>query len=96
MGARRKFCSGGGDPNKASHKNKKGLPYAEKLTKRPQINILLKYSYIFASEKALRKCPQKRTKLRNKQTFWGVCSNIPINIIGVLRGGPRGPWPPPP
>ena len=93
MGARRKFCSGGGgDPKKAPYKNKKGLPYAEKLTKRPQINILLKYSYIFASEKALRKCPPKRTKLRNKQT---VCSNIPLNIIGVLRGA-KGALPPPP
>ena len=87
---------GGGNPKKAPHRNKKGLPYAEKLTKRPQISILLKYSYIFASEKALRKCPPKRTKLRNKQTFWGVCFNIPLNIIGVLRGGQGGLAPPPP
>ena len=71
MSARRKFCSGGGNPKKAPHKYKKGLPHAEKLAK----NILLKYSYIFASEKVLRKCNPKRTKLHNKQTFWGVCSN---------------------
>ena len=71
MSASRKFCSGGGNPTKAPHKYKKGLPHAEKLAK----NILLKYSYIFASEKVLRKCNPKRTKLHNKQTFWGVCSN---------------------
>ena len=50
MSASRKFCSGGGgwgNPKKAPHKYKKGLPHAEKLAK----NILLKYSYIFASEK---------------------------------------------
>ena len=74
MSARRKFCSGGGEPKKAPHKYEKGLPHAEKLAK----NILLKYSYIFASEKVLRKCNPKRTKLHNKQTFWGVCSNNPI------------------
>ena len=67
MSARRKFCSGG-NPTKAPHKYKKGLPHAEKLAK----NILLKYSYIFASENVLRKCNLKRTKLHNKQTFWGV------------------------
>ena len=82
MSARRKFCSvggGEGDPKtkKAPHKYKKGLPHAEKLAK----NILLKYSYIFASEKVLRKCNPKRTKLHNKQTFWGVCSNVPLNIV---------------
>ena len=77
MSARRKFCSGGGDPKMAPHKYKKGLPHAEKLAK----NILLKYSYIFASEKVLRKCNPKRTKLHNKQTFWGVCSNVPLNIV---------------
>ena len=78
MSARRKFCSGGGgDPKKAPHKYKKGLPHAEKLAK----NILLKYSYIFASEKVLKKCNPKRTKLHNKQTFWGVCSNVPLNIV---------------
>ena len=53
---------GGGNPKKAPHKYKKGLPHAEKLAK----NILLKYSYIFASEKVLRKCNPKRTKLHNK------------------------------
>ena len=60
MSARRKFCSGGGgggDPKKAPHKYKRGLPHAEKLAK----NILLKYSYIFASEKVLRKRNPKRT-----------------------------------
>ena len=81
MSASRKFCSwgggGGGNPKKAPHKYKKGLPHAEKLAK----NILLKYSYIFASEKVLRKCNPKRTKLHNKQTFWGVCSNVPLNIV---------------
>ena len=77
MSARRKFCSGGGDPKKAPHKYKKGLPHVEKLAK----NILLKYSYIFASEKVLRKCNPKRTKLHNKQRFWGVCSNVPLNIV---------------
>ena len=79
MSARRKFClgGGGGNPKKAPHKYKKGLPHAEKLAK----NILLKYSYIFASEKVLRKCNPKRTKLHNKQTFWGVCSNVPLNIV---------------
>ena len=77
MSARRKFCSGGGGPKKDPHKYKKGLPHAEKLAK----NILLKYSYIFASEKVLRKCNPKRTKLHNKQTFWGVCSNVPLNIV---------------
>ena len=81
MSARRKFCSGGGggegNPKKTPHKYKKGLPHAEKLAK----NILLKYSYIFASEKVLRKCNPKRTKLHNKQTFWGVCSNVPLNIV---------------
>ena len=65
MSARNKFCSGGGGTQKR--------PHAEKLAK----NILLKYSYIFASEKVLRKCDPKRTKLHNKQTFWGVCSNVP-------------------
>ena len=80
MSACRKFCSGrGGDPKKAPHKYKKGLPHAEKLAK----NILLKYSYIFASEKVLRKCNSKRTKLHNKQTFWGVCSNVPLNIVRI-------------
>ena len=75
MSARRKFCSGRGEnPKKAPHKYKKGLPHAEKLAK----NILLKYSYIFASEKVLKKCIPKRTKLHNKQTFWGVCSNVPL------------------
>ena len=73
MSARRKFCSGGGNPKKAPHKYKKDLPHAEK--------ILLKYSYIFASEKVLRKCNPKRTKLHNKQTFWGVCSKVPLNIL---------------
>ena len=77
MSARKKFCSGGGDPKKAPHKYKKGLPHTEKLAK----NMLLKYSYIFASEKVLRKCNPKRTKLHNKQTFWGVCSNVPLNIV---------------
>ena len=77
MSARRKFCSGVGDPKKAPHKYKKGLPHAEKLAK----NTLLKYSYIFASEKVLRKCNPKRTKLHNKQTFWGVCFNVPLNIV---------------
>ena len=78
MSARRKFCSGGGgNSKKAHHKYKKGLPHAEKLAK----NILLKYSYIFASEKVLRKCNTKRTKLHNQQTFWGVCSNVPLNIV---------------
>ena len=75
MSARRKFCSGGGGNSKmAPHKYKKGLPHAEKLTK-------IKYSYIFASEKVLRKCNPKRIKLHNKQTFWGVCSNVPLNIV---------------
>ena len=68
---------GGGNPKMAPHKYKKGLPHWEKLAK----NILLKYSYIFASEKVLRKCNSKRTKLHNKQTFWGVCSNVPLNIV---------------
>ena len=79
MSARRKFCwgGGGGNPKKAPHKYKKCFPHAEKLAK----NILLKYSYIFASEKVLRKCIPKRTKLHNKQTFWGVCSNVPLNIV---------------
>ena len=77
MSARKKFCSGGGNPKKAPHKYKKGLLHAEKLAK----NILLKYSYIFASEKVLRKCNPKRTKLHNKQTFWGVCSNVPLHIV---------------
>ena len=78
MSARRKFCSGGGgNPKKAPHKYKKGLPHAQKLAK----NILLKYSNVFASEKVLRKCNPKRTKLHNKQTFWGVCSNVPLNIV---------------
>ena len=83
MSARKKFYSdgGGGNPKKAPHKYKKGLPHAEKSAKRLQINILLKYSNIFASEKVLRKCNPKRTKLHNKQTFWGVCSNIPLNIV---------------
>ena len=73
MSAHRKFCSeGGGNPKKAPHKYKKGLPHAEKSTKRPQIIILLKYSYKFASEKVFRKCNPKRTKLHNKQTFWAV------------------------
>ena len=72
-----KVLFGGGGPKKAPHKYKKGLPHAEKLAK----NILLKYSYIFASEKVLRKCNPKRTKLHNKQTFWGVCSNVPLNIV---------------
>ena len=83
MSARRKFCSGRGgtQERKAPHKYKKGLPHTKKSAKRPQINILLKYSYIFASEKVLRKCNPKRTKLHNKQTFWGVCSNIPLNIV---------------
>ena len=76
MSARRKFCSGG-NSKMAPHKYKKGLPHAEKLAK----NILLKYSYIFASEKVLRKCNPKRTKVHNKQTFWGVCSNVPLNIV---------------
>ena len=75
MNARRKFCWGG--PKKAPHKYKKGLPHAEKIAK----NILLKYSYMFASEKVLRKCNPKRTNLHNKQTFWGVCSNILLNIV---------------
>ena len=60
---------------------RKGLPHAEKLAK----NILLKYSYIFASEKVLRKCNPKRTKLHNKQTFWGVCSNVPLNRLNIVR-----------
>ena len=79
MSARRKFCSGGGGGirKKAPHKYKKGLPHAEKLAK----NILLKYSYTFASEKVLRKCNPKRTNLHNKQTFRGVCSNVPLNIV---------------
>ena len=80
MSARRKFVRGGRgrwNPKKAPHKYKKGLPHAEKLAK----NILLKYSYIFASEKVLRKCNPKRTKLHNKQTFWGICSNVPLNIV---------------
>ena len=83
MTARRKFCSegGGGGSKKAPHKYKKGLPHAEKLAKRTQINILLKYSYIFVSEKVFRKCNPKRTKLHNKQTFWAVCFNIPLNIV---------------
>ena len=68
---------GGGDSKKAPHKYKKGLPHTEKLAK----NMLLKYSYVFASEKVLRKCNPKRTKLHNKQTFWGVCSNVPLNIV---------------
>ena len=58
MGARRKFCSGGGggSEKKAPHKYKKDLSHAEKLSKwpqyvekvakRPQINILTKYKYI--------------------------------------------------
>ena len=53
MSARRKFCSGWGDPKKAPHKYKKGLPHAEKLAK----NILLKYSYIFASENVIQNAP---------------------------------------
>ena len=77
MSARRKFSSGGGGTQKRLPINtKKGLPHAEKIAK----NILLKYSYIFASEKVLRKCNPKCTKLHNKQTFWGVCSNVPLNI----------------
>ena len=71
MSARIKFCSGGGG------EPKKGLPHAEKLAK----NILLKYSYIFASEKVLKKCNPKRTKLHNKQRLWGVCSNVSLNIV---------------
>ena len=78
MSARRKFCSGGGTQKRLDpHKYKKGLPHAEKLAK----NILLKYSYIFALEKVLRKCNPKRSKLHNKQIFWGVCSNVPLNIV---------------
>ena len=46
MSARREFCSGGGGAQKRLLNTKKGLPHAEKLAK----NILLKYSYIFASE----------------------------------------------
>ena len=78
MGARRNFCSGeGGSPKKVpiKIKYKKGLPtaeilakrpqYGEKVSKRPQINILLKYSYIFATEKVLRKCTPTHTKLHN-------------------------------
>ena len=77
MSAHRKFCSeGGGNPKKAPHKYKKGLPHAEKSAKRPQIIMLLKYSYIFASEKVFRKCNPKRTKLHNKQTFWAVYAPI--------------------
>ena len=61
MGARRKFCSGGGgNPKKAPHKNKKGLPYAEKLTKRPQINMLLNHIYLLQkklSENVLQNAP---------------------------------------
>ena len=79
MSARRKFCSGGGGGTQKwlPINTKKGLPHAEKLAK----NILLKYSYIFASEKVLRKCNPKRPKLHNKQTFRGVCSNVPLNIV---------------
>ena len=77
MIARRNFCSGGGETKMAPHKHKKGLPHAEKLAE----NILLKYSYIFASEKVFRKCNPNHTKLHNKQTFWGVCSNVPLNIV---------------
>ena len=55
MSARTKFVGGGGgwNPKKAAHKYKKGLPHAEKLAK----NILLKYSYIFASEKVIQNAP---------------------------------------
>ena len=70
MSARRKFCSGGrgvGNSKKAPHKYKNGLPHAEKLAKKPQyreklakrpeINIVFKYSYIFASENVIQNAP---------------------------------------
>ena len=82
MGARRKFCSGVESPKKAPHKYKKASIWRKSSKKAPnKYSLLLKYSYIFASEKVLRKCTPKRTKLHNKQTFWGVCSNISLNIV---------------
>ena len=68
---------GGGGTQKRLPIVQIGLLHAEKLAK----TILLKYSYISASEKVLRKCNPKRTKLHNKQTFRGVCSNLPLNIV---------------
>ena len=69
MSASRKFCSGGGGELKERLpiSTKKGLTHAEKLAKKPQyrkklakrtqINILLKYSYIFASENVIQNAP---------------------------------------
>ena len=71
MSARRKFCSGGGGgwgtQKRLPISTKKGLSHAEnlakkpqyreKLAKRPKINILLKYSYIFASENVIQNAP---------------------------------------
>ena len=80
MSARRKFCSGGGGgtQKRLPINTKKGLPHAEKLAK----NILLKYSYKFASEKVLRKCDPKRTKLHN---------NRRAKLDQIQGGGCRGP-----
>ena len=70
MRARRKFCSGGGGwgtQKRLPISTKKGLPHAEKLAKKPQyrekltkrlqISILIKYSYIFASENVIQNAP---------------------------------------
>ena len=52
MGAGRNFCSGWGQAEKKgpprAQKVAKKPQHGEKATKRPQIIVLLKYSYIFA------------------------------------------------
>ena len=85
MSAHRKFCSeggGGGNPKKAPHKYKKGLPYAEKSAKRPQIIILLKYPYIFASEKFSENVIQNAPNYTiNKHSGQYMVQYIPLNIV---------------